>query len=101
MNQSFVLETQKRERTNTNSSFLPSKVKNSSIVDPGGLTRRHSVSFVVAPESSFQFRVINPKNNWHYVYLLKTQNPKEAINKKNTLRYLEIFKEAWVFKINL
>ena len=45
--------------------------------------------------------IINPKNNWHYVYLLKTQNPKEAINKKNTLRYLEIFKEAWVFKINL
>lgn len=44
---------------------------------------------------------INPENNWHYVYVNKTEDIQEAYKTYKKLAIQDYFKEIWVFKVNL
>ena len=43
---------------------------------------------------------INPKNNWHYVYILNDTNPEPIINEKKRLLKAGTFKDLSIKKIN-
>ena len=42
---------------------------------------------------------LNPKNNLYYVYLKSTKDQAEAVKMRNEYRWKNLFKEAWVFKM--
>jgi type IX secretion system PorP/SprF family membrane protein len=42
---------------------------------------------------------LNPKNNLYYVYLRSTKDQAEAVKMRNEYRWKNLFKEAWVFKM--
>ncbi len=42
---------------------------------------------------------LNPKNNLYYVYLQSTLDHTEAVKVRNEYRWQNLFKEAWVFKM--
>ena len=42
---------------------------------------------------------LNPKNNLYYVYLRSTKDQAEAVKIRNEYRWQNLFKEAWVFKM--
>ena len=42
---------------------------------------------------------LNPKNNLYYVYLQSTTDKEEAVKIRNEYRWKNLFKEAWVFKM--
>ena len=43
---------------------------------------------------------VNPKNNWIYIYIEKSENLSDLLASKEALRKQDIFKEAWVAGIN-
>lgn len=43
---------------------------------------------------------VNPKNNWHYIYLKNDEDPNTIIAKRKELSKLDYFKDIWVLKIN-
>ena len=45
--------------------------------------------------------LINPKNNWRYVYVYVNPDIEKVYNSYRKLAKLDYFKEIWVFKINL
>lgn len=42
---------------------------------------------------------LNPKNNLYYVYLKSTMDHAEAVKVRNEYRWKNLFKDAWVFKM--
>ena len=42
---------------------------------------------------------LNPKNNLYYVYLQSTTDREQAVKVRNEYRWQNLFKEAWVFKM--
>ncbi|HMG91335.1 MAG TPA: PorP/SprF family type IX secretion system membrane protein [Chryseolinea sp.] len=42
---------------------------------------------------------LNPKNNLYYVYLKSTTDQADAVKMRNEYRWKNLFKEAWVFKM--
>jgi cell division septation protein DedD len=42
---------------------------------------------------------LNPKNNLYYVYIRSTKDRGEAVKIRNEYRWKNLFKEAWVFKM--
>ncbi len=44
---------------------------------------------------------INPRNNWQYVYISKSDNPIPVYEKWKEYKGFEYFKEIWIMKINL
>ena len=43
--------------------------------------------------------VLNPKNNFYYVYIFSTLDHEEAKQKRNEYRWKNLFKEAWIFSM--
>ena len=43
---------------------------------------------------------VNPKNNWHYIYLKNDEDPNAIIAKRKELSKLDYFKDIWILKIN-
>ncbi|MBT8278678.1 MAG: hypothetical protein KJO41_06715 [Bacteroidia bacterium] len=44
---------------------------------------------------------MNPKNRWHYVSVYNNESLHEVYKKHQELENLEIFKDIWVYKINM
>ena len=44
---------------------------------------------------------INPNNNWHYVYVYKSDDIYQVYKNHQKLSELNYFKEIWVFIINM
>jgi len=44
---------------------------------------------------------INPKNNWHYIYIYSNLDPNLVIDRRDEIKKLDYFKEIWIIKINL
>jgi hypothetical protein len=42
---------------------------------------------------------LNPKNNLYYAYIRSTKDHGEAVKIRNEYRWKNLFKEAWVFKM--
>jgi len=42
---------------------------------------------------------LNPKNNLYYVYVKSTKDQADAVKMRNEYRWKNLFKEAWVFKM--
>jgi len=49
-----------------------------------------------APKTFF-----NPKNGWHYVYVLRTDSPERAFGKQQDLIQQRRFRDSWILKVNL
>jgi type IX secretion system PorP/SprF family membrane protein len=43
---------------------------------------------------------LNPNNNFYYVYIRSTKDREEAVKIRNEYRWKNLFKEAWVFKMD-
>jgi len=44
--------------------------------------------------------VLNPKNNFYYVYIFSTLDHEEAKRTRNEYRWKNLFKEAWIFSMD-
>lgn len=44
---------------------------------------------------------INPKNNWHYIYIFQDMDPYLVNSKRDEIKNIDYFKEVWIIKINL
>ena len=42
----------------------------------------------------------NPKNGWHYIYLLNDEDPNTIYQKHKELSKLEDFQDIWILKLN-